>query len=198
MREPAPRVKRALVSVHDKSGLADLGLRLTACEVELISTGGTARFLRESGLQVLDVARITGFPEILDGRVKTLHPCIHGGILYRGSQDDATLDKHGIRPIQLVVVNLYPFVQMVEQGNMSETAIMEYIDIGGPTMLRAAAKNFAQVIIVTDPADYPAVLEELESGRTVSLATRRRLAARAFGMVAEYDSAIADYMSHTQ
>ncbi len=198
---PAPDdrypVRRALLSVSDKAGLADLGRRLDALGVELLSTGGTARALRDAGVPVTDVAAVTGFPEILDGRVKSLHPAIHGGILARRTDPDdlGQLDEHGIGTIDLVAVNLYPFLQATA-GGATDAVAAENVDIGGPGMLRAAAKNFAFVAAVVDPSDYAAVADELEShGGTLSMATRRRLAATAFAHTADYDTAIAAFFA---
>ena len=190
-------VRRALLSVSDKTGLADFGRRLQALGVEILSTGGTARALREAGVAVTDVASRTGFPEILDGRVKSLHPVIHGGILARRTdpEDLAQLREHGIGAIDLVAVNLYPFRQATA-GGATDAVAAENVDIGGPTMLRASAKNFAFVASVVDPADYDAVADELEAhAGTLSMATRRRLAASAFAHSADYDAAIAAFFA---
>ena len=199
---PAPPdrapVRRALLSVSDKAGLAGFGRRLAALGVELLSTGGTARALREAGLDVVDVADVTGFPEILGGRVKSLHPAIHGGILARRTSADdlAELEAHGIGPVDLVVVNLYPFREAVAQPDVTDALAAENVDIGGPGMLRAAAKNFAFVGAVVDPADYDAVAGELEAqGGTLGVETRRRLAGAAFAHTADYDAAIAAYFA---
>ena len=199
---PAPPdrapVRRALLSVSDKARLADFGRRLAALGVELLSTGGTARALREAGLDVTDVAEVTGFPEILGGRVKSLHPRVHGGILARRTSPDdlAELDEHGIGAIDLVVVNLYPFREAVAQPDATDALAAENVDIGGPGMLRAAAKNFAFVGAVVDPGDYDAVASELEAnGGTLGMATRRRLAGAAFAHTADYDAAIAAYFT---
>lgn len=201
---PAPDdrypVRRALLSVSDKRGLASFGARLHALGVELLSTGGTARALREAGLPVVDVADVTGFPEILGGRVKSLHPTIHGGILARRTDPDdlAQLAEHGIGPIDLVAVNLYPFREAIAQEGITDALAVENVDIGGPGMLRAAAKNFAFVAAVVDPADYEAVADELEAhDGTLGMATRRRLAADAFAHTAAYDAAIAAYFADT-
>jgi phosphoribosylaminoimidazolecarboxamide formyltransferase/IMP cyclohydrolase len=198
---PAPDdrypVRRALLSVSDKAGLADFGRRLHALDVELLSTGGTARALREAGVPVTDVASVTGFPEILDGRVKSLHPAIHGGILARRTDPDdlGQLEEHGIAPIDLVAVNLYPFREATA-GGATDAVAAENVDIGGPGMLRAAAKNFAFVAAVVDPADYDAVADELEAhGGTLSMTTRRRLAAKGFAHTADYDAAIATFFA---
>ncbi|MEM1042631.1 MAG: bifunctional phosphoribosylaminoimidazolecarboxamide formyltransferase/IMP cyclohydrolase [Bacteroidota bacterium] len=195
---PADRypVQRALLSVSDKTGLAAFAQRLAALGVELVSTGGTARVLREAGLTVRDVAEVTASPELLDGRVKTLHPKIHAGLLARRTDADdlAQLDEHGIAPIDLVVVNLYPFAEAVAQDDVTDAVAVENVDIGGPTMVRAAAKNHFFVGVVTSPDQYDAVAIELEahSGQ-LSLATRRELAGAAFTHTADYDAAIADY-----
>ena len=199
---PAPPdrapVRRALLSVSDKGGLADFGRRLAALGVELLSTGGTARALREAGLDVTDVADVTGFPEILGGRVKSLHPAIHGGILARRtSRDDlAELEAHGIGPVDLVVVNLYPFREATARPDVTDALAAENVDIGGPGMLRAAAKNFAFVGAVVDPDAYDAVASELEANDgTLGTETRRRLAGAAFAHTADYDAAIAAYFA---
>ncbi len=191
------RVRRALLSVSDKTGLADFARGLAGHGIELVSTGGTAAALRAEGLAVRDVAELTGFPEMMDGRVKTLHPAVHGGLL--ALRDDAghraAAEAHGIAPIDLLVVNLYPFEATVARGAPRDV-IVETIDIGGPAMLRSAAKNHAFVAVVTDPADYPAVLEEMAgAGGALGFATRRRLAARAFQATAAYDAAIASWFA---
>jgi phosphoribosylaminoimidazolecarboxamide formyltransferase/IMP cyclohydrolase len=190
-------VRRALLSVSDKTGLAELGRSLAAAGVELVSTGGTAKALREAGLEVRDVSDLTGFPEMMDGRVKTLHPTVHGGLL--AVRDDpghaAAMAEHGIGAIDLVVVNLYPFERTVARGAGREETI-ENIDIGGPSMVRSAAKNHAFVACVTDPADYPALVRELEENdATTSLEMRKSLAAKAFAATAAYDSAIAQWFA---
>lgn len=184
-------IKRALLSVSDKSGLAELGKALAAKGVELVSTGGTAKALRDAGLDVRDVSDLTGFPEMMDGRVKTLHPAVHGGLLaVRDNADHvAAMAAHGIGAIDLVVVNLYPFVQTVMRG-ASRDEIIENIDIGGPSMVRSAAKNHASVAIVTDPADYSLVA----SGET-TLADRRKLAAKAYSATATYDAMISQWFA---
>ena len=191
------KIARALLSVSDKTGLADLGRALARHGVELVSTGGTARALREAGLEVRDVADLTGFPEMMDGRVKTLHPAVHGGLL--AVRDDpehlAALAAHGIGAIDLVVVNLYPFAATVARGAGREE-IVENIDIGGPSMLRSAAKNHRWVTVVTDPADYVALIAALDAGGGMtSLDLRGRLAAKAFAATAGYDGAIARYFA---
>ncbi len=195
------KVARALVSVSDKGGLESFVRGLVELGVEIISTGGTARHLREAGLPVTGISEVTGFPEIMDGRVKTLHPAIHGGILAdrgRSSHMEAIADL-GIKPIDLVVVNLYPFEATVAQRGVTEAEAIENIDIGGPCMVRAAAKNFTWVGIVTDPADYEAVLAELRANQgELSLETRRRLAAKAFHHTAHYDAAIATWFAEAE
>jgi phosphoribosylaminoimidazolecarboxamide formyltransferase / IMP cyclohydrolase len=188
-------IQRALLSVADKNGLADFATGLVALGVELVSTGGTARALRAAGLAVTDVAQITGFPEMLDGRVKTLHPAIHAGILARRTpQDLAELSQRGIAPIDLVVVNLYPFQSTVARPNVTLDEAVEEIDIGGVTLLRAAAKNSAHVGVVVSPSDYEPTLQELRTSGELSSATRRRLAYAAFAHTAAYDAAISGYL----
>jgi phosphoribosylaminoimidazolecarboxamide formyltransferase/IMP cyclohydrolase len=191
------RVKRALLSVSDKTGLVDLARALARHDVELVSTGGTARTLRDAGLAVRDVAELTGFPEMMDGRVKTLHPMVHGGLLAVRDDADhaAAMADHGIGAIDLVVVNLYPFAQTVARG-ATRDEIIENIDIGGPSMVRSAAKNHAYVAIVTDPADYASVIAELDAtGGATTPALRRRLAATAFAATAAYDAMIAGWFA---
>jgi phosphoribosylaminoimidazolecarboxamide formyltransferase / IMP cyclohydrolase len=187
------KITRALLSVSDKTGLVELGQALAGHGVELVSTGGTARALRDAGLDVRDVSDLTGFPEMMDGRVKTLHPKVHGGLLgVRDNPDHAAaMAEHGIGPIDLVVVNLYPFAQTVARG-AARDEIIENIDIGGPSMVRSAAKNHAHVAIVTDPADYPEIIAA--SGST-SLDLRKRLAAKAFAATATYDATIASWFA---
>lgn len=199
---PAPEdrysVRRALLSVFDKTGLVEFGQELHNQGVELLSTGGSARVLREAGLPVKDVSEITGFPEILDGRVKTLHPLIHGGLLNRRNdpEDQSTMEAHGIPPIDLVVVNLYPFGEATASPDTDDATAIENIDIGGPTMIRAAAKNFFFIGVVTDPSDYAAVATELAGNAgTLGMATRRRLAHKAFAQTASYDAAIDRYFA---
>ena len=192
------RIRRALISVHDKTGVVDLAKALAGFGVEILSTGGTARLLRESGLAVRDVADVTGFPEMMDGRVKTLHPRIHGGILARRDLPAhlEALGAHDIPPIDLVVVALYPFEQTVARPGVRLAEAIEQIDVGGPTMIRAAAKNHASVAVLTDPSQYAAVLDELKAtGGALGDATRASLARAAFRRTAEYDAAIADFHS---
>ncbi len=188
-------IRRALLSVSDKSGLTELATALVARGVELLSTGGSARLLADAGLPVTEVARHTGFPEIMDGRVKTLHPKIHGGLLGRRGTDDEVMRDHGIAPIDLLVVNLYPFAATIAKPDVSYEDGVENIDIGGPAMLRGAAKNHADVTVVVDPADYPALLGELEAhAGATRQAFRARLAAKAFAHTACYDSLVADWL----
>src|SRR5262249_8410295 len=192
-------IRRALLSVSDKSGLIDLARVLVEFGVELISTGGTRKALADAGLQVRDISDVTGFPEILDGRVKTLHPRIHAGIL--AIRDNprhlATLDAQHIQPIDLVVCNLYPFEATVARPDSTHEDIVENIDIGGPSMIRAAAKNYHDVAVVTHPAQYAGVGEELRANQgALSLATRERLAAAAFARTAAYDRAISAYFAN--
>ncbi len=191
------KIARALLSVSDKAGLVELGQALVAHGVELVSTGGTAKALREAGLAVRDISDLTGFPEMMDGRVKTLHPMVHGGLLAVRDNPDhaAAMATHAIGAIDLVVVNLYPFEATVARGADRDETI-ENIDIGGPAMVRSAAKNHDFVAIVTDPADYGALIDELTaSGGATSLAFRRRLAAKAYAATAAYDSAIAAWFA---
>ncbi|HEX7111552.1 MAG TPA: bifunctional phosphoribosylaminoimidazolecarboxamide formyltransferase/IMP cyclohydrolase [Mizugakiibacter sp.] len=187
-------VRRALLSVSDKTGLADLGRGLDALGVELISTGGSAKALREAGVPVREVSELTGFPEIMDGRVKTLHPKVHGGLLGRRGTDDSVMRDHGIEPIDLLVVNLYPFAATVARPDCTLDEAIENIDIGGPAMLRAAAKNHEHVAVVTDPADYAGLIEALRADSGTRLALRRRLAAKAYAHTARYDGTIADWL----
>ncbi len=187
--------KLALLSVADKSGLVDLASGLTDCGFSLISTGGTAKTLRQAGLDAREVSDLTGFPEMLGGRVKTLHPAVHGGILNRRTPEDlAELNAHGIEPIDLVVVNLYPFEATVARRDATLAQAIEEIDIGGVALLRAAAKNYAHVGVVCDPLTYPSVLAELRQHGSLRDATRRQLAYSAFAHTAAYDAAIASYL----
>ncbi len=190
------RIQRALLSVSDKTGLAPFAQALVEAGVELISTGGTAKALREAGLPVKDISAHTGFPEMLDGRVKTLHPKIHGGLLYiRGNAThEAAVQAHGIAPIDLVVVNLYPFEQTVARAGVTLHEAIENIDIGGPSMLRSAAKNHESVTVVVDWEDYPEVAAQIKAGGETSPDLRRRLAAKVFARTASYDAAIACHL----
>lgn len=187
-------IRRALLSVSDKTGIVDFARALAAHNIHLISSGGTARTLRDAGIEVTEVSEHTGAPEIMNGRVKTLHPKVHGGILARRGVDDATLAEQSIDPIDLVVVNLYPFSQTVAKPDCSLDDAIENIDIGGPTMVRAAAKNHKDVGIVVDPADYSRILEALDADG-VDAALRRELAVKAFAHTAAYDDAIVNYLS---
>ncbi len=192
-----PRIQRALLSVSDKSGLIDFARVLAAAGVELLSTGGTAKAIRDAGLAVKDISEHTGFPEMLDGRVKTLHPKVHGGLLYlRGNADhESTAAAHGITPIDLVVVNLYPFEATVAKPGVLLRDAIENIDIGGPSMLRSAAKNHESVTVIVDPSDYVQVAEQIRSEGGTTLELRRTLAAKVYARTAAYDSAIAAHLS---
>jgi phosphoribosylaminoimidazolecarboxamide formyltransferase/IMP cyclohydrolase len=196
MAEQIQRVTRALISVSDKSGLIDFARVLADLGVDLVSTGGTSRTLSEAGLPVRDVADLTGFPEMMDGRVKTLHPKVHGGLLaVRGNPaHESAMATHAIAPIDLLVVNLYPFEATAAKGSAFDECI-ENIDIGGPAMIRAAAKNHASVAVVVEPADYAAVLTELKAQGGTTLALRKRLAAKAYARTAAYDAAIANWFA---
>jgi phosphoribosylaminoimidazolecarboxamide formyltransferase/IMP cyclohydrolase len=191
-----PNIQRALLSVSDKTGLIPFAQTLAHAGVELISTGGTAKALREAGLSVKDISEYTGFPEMLDGRVKTLHPKVHGGLLYiRGNETHETAVKaHGIQPIDLVVVNLYPFEQTVAKPNVALHEAIENIDIGGPSMLRSAAKNHDSVTVIVDPADYAEVAKQISENKNTTLELRRTLAAKVFARTAAYDGAIAAHL----
>ncbi|MEM7671174.1 MAG: bifunctional phosphoribosylaminoimidazolecarboxamide formyltransferase/IMP cyclohydrolase, partial [Pseudomonadota bacterium] len=195
MTDPLVPVRTALISVSDKTGLIAFASRLVAAGITLISTGGTARALREAGLGARDVSEITQFPEMMDGRVKTLHPMVHGGLLaVRGdAAHEAAMKQHGIGPIDLLVVNLYPFEAAVARGASYDECV-ENIDIGGPAMIRAAAKNHASVAVVTDPQDYLSVAAEIEGGGT-TLATRKKLAGTAYARTAAYDAAVSSWMA---
>ncbi|MGR9098964.1 MAG: bifunctional phosphoribosylaminoimidazolecarboxamide formyltransferase/IMP cyclohydrolase [Gammaproteobacteria bacterium] len=189
------KVARALVSVSDKTGIVDFCRQLIPLDIEILSTGGTAKLLSENGLAVTEVSDYTGFPEMMDGRVKTLHPKVHGGILGRRGVDDEVMREHGIKPIDLVVVNLYPFEQTVAKPDCDLETAIENIDIGGPTMIRAAAKNHGDIAVVVDPADYGPIATELaDSNGCISRQTRFRLALKSFEHTASYDTAIASYL----
>lgn len=190
-------IRRALVSVTDKAGLVDFAKGLQGFNVHLLSTGGTAKLLREQGVAITEVADYTGFPEMLDGRVKTLHPKIHGGIL--GIRENEvhvqTMAAHGIEPIDMIVVNLYAFAKTVARPGCTLAEAIENIDIGGPTMIRAAAKNYLYVAVVTDPDDYPAILDELRRNEgKISRKTSLSLARKAFCLTHTYDGNICDYL----
>jgi phosphoribosylaminoimidazolecarboxamide formyltransferase / IMP cyclohydrolase len=191
-------ITRALMSVTDKSGLTEFGKFLAGYKIEILSTGGTAKLLRDSGVPVVEVSEFTGFPEMLDGRVKTLHPKIHGGIL--GRRDLAShqeqMAAHDIKPIDLVVVNLYQFEQAVAKPGCTLEDAIENIDIGGPTLLRASAKNYQDVTVVVDPADYAQVMEEMKQNQgATNVSTRFNLARKVFKLTHEYDGAIYRYLA---
>ncbi|MEM6601323.1 MAG: bifunctional phosphoribosylaminoimidazolecarboxamide formyltransferase/IMP cyclohydrolase, partial [Verrucomicrobiota bacterium] len=190
-------IKNALLSVSDKSGLVEFATFLAEGGTNLLSTGGTAGMLRDAGLEVIDVSDFTGFPEMMDGRVKTLHPKVHGGLLHLRDNDEhvAQASEHGIEPIDLVVVNLYPFEATLKKEGVAHEDLIENIDIGGPSMLRSAAKNYRSVSVICDPADYATVQDELKSNGETSAATREALAAKVFRHTARYDSLIAGYLT---
>ena len=193
------KINRAIISLSDKTGITDFARDLQRFGVEILSTGGTAKTLRESGLIIMDVSEYTGFPEMLDGRVKTLHPKIHGGLLgIRDNPEHAQKMKdHGIREIDMVIVNLYPFEATVAKPSCTIEEAIENIDIGGPSMLRAAAKNYPYVTVIVDPSDYKPVLEEMErTNGSVSQETNFRLAKKVFQLTARYDKAIAEYLGN--
>ncbi len=196
---PSVAVRRALLSVSDKTGLLELARALAAHGVELLSTGGTAKAIRDAGLAVTDVSDMTGFPEMMDGRVKTLHPMVHGGLLGRAGIDDAVMSQHSIEKIDLLVLNLYPFAAVSANPDSSFTDVIENIDIGGPAMLRSAAKNFARVAVATDPSQYAGLIDELDaSDGALSGKTRFDLAVAAFNNVAVYDACISNHLSSIQ
>ena len=190
------KVERALISLTDKSGIEGFARALTDLGVEILSTGGTAKKMRDAGIAVTDVSAFTGFPEMLDGRVKTLHPLVHGGILNQRANPDhqAQCREHGIRNIDIVAVNLYAFEKTVADPNCSLADAIENIDIGGPTLLRASAKNFRDVTVIVDPADYDQVLAEIRESGNTTLKTRFRLAVKVFQLTSAYDTAIARWL----
>ena len=192
------KIERALISVSDKTDLVPFAEVLSRAGVEILSTGGTAKVLREAGIEVMDLSDYTGFPEMLDGRVKTLHPMVHGGLLYLRENDEhvATTKEHGIKPIDLVVVNLYPFEQTVANPNVTLEDAIENIDIGGPSMLRSAAKNHQSVTVVVDPADYGRVADQVSSGGDTKLELRRELAVKVYSRTSAYDGAIALHLAN--
>src|SRR5215469_4028880 len=199
MTETSRRIERALLSVSDKTGLVDFARTLASHGVELISTGGTKKALADAGLAVIDVAELTGSPEMMDGRVKTLHPKVHGGLLAirANAEHTGAMKQHGIRPIDLLVVNLYPFEQTIAKDAPYDECV-ENIDIGGPAMIRAAAKNHADVTVVVEAADYAAVLAEMaQHGGATTLALRQKLAAKAYARTAAYDAAISNWFAET-
>ena len=191
------KVERALISLTDKSGIEGFARALTELGVEILSTGGTAKKMRENNIPVTDVSEFTGFPEMLDGRVKTLHPLVHGGILNQRENPDhqQQCQKHGIQPIDIVAVNLYAFEKTVADPNCGLADAIENIDIGGPTLLRASAKNFRDVTVIVDPADYPQVLAEIKESGNTTLKTRFRLAVKVFQLTSGYDTKIAEWLS---
>ncbi|MGA6980027.1 MAG: bifunctional phosphoribosylaminoimidazolecarboxamide formyltransferase/IMP cyclohydrolase [Candidatus Sulfotelmatobacter sp.] len=193
MSASSSRIQRAILSVTDKTGLVDFARALSALNIDLVSTGGTAKLLRDSGIPVKDISELTGFPEMLDGRVKTLHPKVHGGILHRRESPAhiAAVAEHGIQPIDMVVVNLYAFEKTAAKPGVALEELIENIDIGGPSMIRSAAKNFHDVAVVTSPSDYAAIAEEIAASGGLSRETKWRLAQKAFATTAAYDSAIA-------
>jgi phosphoribosylaminoimidazolecarboxamide formyltransferase/IMP cyclohydrolase len=196
MSDNMKKITRALISVSDKEGIVEFAKVLQQANVEILSTGGTAKLLRDNAIEVMDVSDFTGFPEMMDGRVKTLHPKIHGGLLGRRDQDAAVMQEHDIKPIDLVVVNLYPFKQVTANKDCTLEDAIENIDIGGPTMLRSAAKNHNDVAVVVNASDYDAITKELQDNDfSLSLQTRFRLAVSAFTHTARYDSAISNYLS---
>jgi phosphoribosylaminoimidazolecarboxamide formyltransferase / IMP cyclohydrolase len=190
-------IQRALISVSDKAGIVEFAKKLVEMGIEIVSTGGTAKTLKDNKVPVTSVDAFTGHPEIMDGRVKTLHPRVHGGIL--NIRDNAVhqeqMRQNGIKPIDMVVVNLYPFVRTISKSGVTIEEAIEDIDIGGPAMVRSSAKNHHYVTIVVDPADYGGIIDELASSHTVSLETRKRLAIKAFKHTADYDMAISGYLS---
>jgi phosphoribosylaminoimidazolecarboxamide formyltransferase / IMP cyclohydrolase len=191
-------IKRALISVSDKTGIVDFARELKNFNVEIISTGGTAKALREAGIEVRDISDVTGFPEMMDGRVKTLHPRVHGGLLALRDNPEhvAAMEQHGIEPIDMVVVNLYPFAETIARAGVTREEAIEQIDIGGPAMIRSAAKNAANAAVVVDPAQYPSLIEELRQNNfSLSIPTLRRLAIEAFRRTAQYDALVSSYLS---
>jgi phosphoribosylaminoimidazolecarboxamide formyltransferase/IMP cyclohydrolase len=191
------KAERAVISLTDKSGIEGFAKELEALGIEILSTGGTAKKMRESGITVKDVSEFTGFPEMLDGRVKTLHPKVHGGILAQKTNPDhvAQMKEHGLEAIDIVAVNLYAFEKTVADPNCTLANAIENIDIGGPTMLRSSAKNFQDVTVIVDPADYPTVLAELKEHGNTTLKTRFRLAVKVFELTSTYDTAIAAWLN---
>src|SRR5215207_4952923 len=191
-------IRRALISVSDKTGIVDFARELTSFDVEIISTGGTAKALREAGIIVRDVSDITGFPELMDGRVKTLQPRVHGGLLAIRDNPEhiAAMQQHGIEPIDMVVVNLYPFAETIRRPDVTQGEAIEQIDIGGPAMIRSAAKNAQDVAVVVLTSSYETILYEMKSRNgALSLATRKRLAREAFQQTAIYDMTVSSYLA---
>jgi len=195
------KIRRALISVSDKTGVVELARELISFGVEIISTGGTAKTLREAGIEVRDVSNVTGFPEMLDGRIKTLHPRIHGALLGLRQNDDhvAVMREHGIEPIDMVVVNLYPFEQTIARAGVTLEEAIEQIDIGGPAMIRSAAKNFRDVAVVVSPISYDSLIDELQRHNgALSSDTREELASSAFLNTSAYDSTISEFFNARQ
>jgi phosphoribosylaminoimidazolecarboxamide formyltransferase/IMP cyclohydrolase len=194
------KITRALISLTDKSGIEGFARDLADLGVELLSTGGTAKKIREAGIAVKDVSEFTGFPEMLDGRVKTLHPKVHGGILNQrdNAEHQRQCVEHDLKPIDLIAVNLYAFDKTVADPSCTLADAIENIDIGGPTMLRAAAKNFHDVTVIVDPADYPQVIKEIRAQGNTTLKTRFRLAAKVFALTAKYDTAISAWLDQVE
>ncbi|VAW32864.1 IMP cyclohydrolase / Phosphoribosylaminoimidazolecarboxamide formyltransferase [hydrothermal vent metagenome] len=191
------KISRAIISLTDKSGIEDFARQLKELGVEILSTGGTAKKMREHGIEVKDVADFTGFPEMLDGRVKTLHPKVHGGILAQrdNPEHQAQMRQYDLQPIDLIAVNLYAFDKAVADPSCTLANAIENIDIGGPTMLRAAAKNYHDVTVIVDPADYPQVIAEMKSTGNTTLKTRFYLARKVFALTSHYDTAISEWLS---
>lgn len=190
------KIERALISLTDKSGIEGFAKELTDFGIEILSTGGTAKKLRDNGVDVVDVSDFTGFPEMLDGRVKTLHPLVHGGILAQKTNQDHLdqMEKYGLKPIDLVAVNLYAFEKTTADPDCTLANAIENIDIGGPTLLRASAKNFQDVTVIVDPDDYPGVISEIRKTGNTTLKTRFRLAAKVFALTSSYDTAISSWL----
>lgn len=190
------KVERALISLTDKSGIEDFARALSAEGIEILSTGGTASKIRDAGIAVVDVSDFTGFPEMLDGRVKTLHPKVHGGILHQRANSEhlEQCSQYGLKPIDIVAVNLYAFEKTISDPGCSLEDAIENIDIGGPTLLRAAAKNFQDVTVIVDPDDYVTVLNEIRESGNTSLKTRFRLATKVFALTSQYDTAIINWL----
>ena len=190
------KIERALISLTDKSGIEGFAKELTDLGIEILSTGGTAKKLRDNGVDVVDVSDFTGFPEMLDGRVKTLHPLVHGGILAQKTNQNHLdqMEKYGLKPIDLVAVNLYAFEKATADPDCTLANAIENIDIGGPTLLRASAKNFQDVTVIVDPDDYPEVISEIRETGNTTLKTRFRLAAKVFALTSSYDTAISSWL----
>lgn len=197
MEREMKKIERALISLTDKTGIEGFAADLQGLGIEILSTGGTAKKMREHGINVMDVSEFTGFPEMLDGRVKTLHPKVHGGILAKRDNPahQQQMTEHGLQPIDLVAVNLYAFDKATADAACTVANAIENIDIGGPTMLRAAAKNFQDVTVIVDPADYPQVLSEIRETGNTTLVTRFRLAVKVFQLTSTYDTAIAAWLA---